>query len=435
MKRNRLVAASVASTITLALALTACSTGGGSDDTGSDEAATGDIRVWLNGSDTPDAAREYLKTTFEEENPGSTLTIEEQSWTGLVDKLTTSLSGSDSPDVVEVGNTQSPAFTSAGFFREITEEEFQSFGGDDLLQGFVEAGDWDEKHYALPYYAGSRAVFYSPSAIGSEITVPTTLDEYVTLGKSLKTDTRSGVYWPGQDWYNALPFVWENGGFIAEQNDAGEWEAGFSSEGGLAGLAQVQDLMLNASLAPKDGQETDLQVPFCEGNVAFLSAPTWIQWSINAPEEPETPDGVPGCASTYGADLTAFPLPGKEAGTTAQVFAGGSNIAVAQKSNNPELAFKAFEIMMSDEYQTILAQNGLIPARVSLSSEVPQDNPIAQAGVAAAANTRLTPPSPKWADVEAQNVLQTAFTRIANGDDVKTVAADLDAKIEEILNS
>jgi len=418
-----------------ALALTACSTGGNDNGSGEGEAATGDIRVWLNGSDTPDAAREYLKTTFEEENPGSTLTIEEQSWTGLVDKLTTSLSGSDSPDVVEVGNTQSPAFTSAGFFREITEEEFQSLGGDDLLQGFVEAGDWDEKHYALPYYAGSRAVFYSPSAIGSDITVPATLDEYVELGKSLKTDSRSGVYWPGQDWYNALPFIWENGGFIAEQNDAGEWEGGFSSEGGLAGLAQVQDLMTNASLAPKDGQETDLQVPFCEGKVAFLSAPTWIQWSINAPEEPETPDGVPGCASTYGGDLTAFPLPGKEAGTTAQVFAGGSNIAVAQKSNNPELAFKAFEIMMSDEYQTILAENGLIPAKVSLASAVPQDNPIAQAGVAAAANTRLTPASPKWADVEAQNVLQSAFTKIANGDDVKTVAAELDAKIEEILNS
>jgi len=435
VKRNRLVATSVASTITLALALTACSTGGNDNGSGEGEAATGDIRVWLNGSDTPDAAREYLKTTFEEENPGSTLTIEEQSWTGLVDKLTTSLSGSDSPDVVEVGNTQSPAFTSAGFFREITEEEFQSLGGDDLLQGFVEAGDWDEKHYALPYYAGSRAVFYSPSAIGSDITVPATLDEYVELGKSLKTDSRSGVYWPGQDWYNALPFIWENGGFIAEQNDAGEWEGGFSSEGGLAGLAQVQDLMTNASLAPKDGQETDLQVPFCEGKVAFLSAPTWIQWSINAPEEPETPDGVPGCASTYGGDLTAFPLPGKEAGTTAQVFAGGSNIAVAQKSNNPELAFKAFEIMMSDEYQTILAENGLIPAKVSLASAVPQDNPIAQAGVAAAANTRLTPASPKWADVEAQNVLQSAFTKIANGDDVKTVAAELDAKIEEILNS
>src|SRR5690606_40867470 len=75
---------------------------------------------------------------------------------------------------------------------------------------------------------------------------------------------------------------------VCSSDLAGEWEGGFSSEGGLAGLAQVQDLMTNASLAPKDGQETDLQVPFCEGKVAFLSAPTWIQWSINAPEEPET---------------------------------------------------------------------------------------------------------------------------------------------------
>ena len=48
---------------------------------------------------------------------------------------------------------------------------------------------------------------------------------------------------------------------------------------------------------------------------------------------------------------------------------------------------------------------------------------------------QVTPASPKRPDVEAQNVLQTAFTRIANGDDVKTVAEELDAKIEQILNS
>lgn len=430
MKRNRLVAASVASTITLALALTACSTGGsGNNGSGDGESASGDVRVWLVGSDTPDAARDYLKTTFEEENPGSTLTIEEQSWTGLVDKLTTSLSGSDSPDVVEVGNTQSAAFTSAGYFREITADEFESYGGDDLLPAFVEAGTWEDKHYALPYYAGSRVVFYSPQITG-DAAVPTTLDEYVASAKALTTPDVSGLYWPGQDWYNALPFIWENGGFIAEQGEDGTWEAGFSSEGGLKGMEQVADLMANASHAPKDGQETDLQVPFCEGKVAYLSAPTWIQWSIKAPEDAETP----GCESTYGSDLTALPLPGKDGGP-ATVFGGGSNLAVASKSNNPELAVKAYSIMMSDEYQTILAENGLIPAKTSLADKVPTDNPIAQAGVDAAMNTQVTPVSPKWADVEAQNVLQTAFTRIANGEDVKTVAEDLDAKIEQILNS
>ena len=75
-----------------ALALTGC----GSDDDGGDKGdggpKTADIRVWVNGPDTPQAARDWLKTTFEDQNPGSTLTIEEQQWEGLVEKLTTSLS-------------------------------------------------------------------------------------------------------------------------------------------------------------------------------------------------------------------------------------------------------------------------------------------------------------------------------------------------------
>ena len=275
-------------------------------------------------------------------------------------------------------------------------------------------------------------VFYSKQVLG-DTPVPTTLDEYVQTAVDLKTDDMSGVYWPGQDWYNALPFVWENGGYVAEQADDGTWDAGFSSEGGLAGLEQIQTIMTEGNNAPADTNETDLQVPFCEGKVAFLSAPSWIQWSINAPEEPEDPEGVPGCASTYGKDLEGMALPGKDGGA-AQVFAGGSNIAVAQKSARPDLAMSAYEIMLSDEYQTILAGTGLFPAKTSLFEAVDQESSIGQAAAEAAANAKLTPASPKWADVEAKMLLQTAFSKIASGDDVKTVAEQLDADIEEVLN-
>ena len=76
-----------------ALALTTLAACGSDDDGGSSSTdggpETADIRVWLNGPDTPDAAREWLKTTFEDQNPGSTLTIEEQEWEGLVERLTT----------------------------------------------------------------------------------------------------------------------------------------------------------------------------------------------------------------------------------------------------------------------------------------------------------------------------------------------------------
>lgn len=433
MKSLRIAAAGMAAM----LALAACSDGGSATPTTSptDDASPtaeetqqegAEIRVWLVGTDTPQEARDYLKETFEAENPGSTLTIEEQAWTGLVDKLTTSLAGSDSPDVVEVGNTQAPAFTTAGYFLDIT-DRYEELGGDDLLPGFVEIGSADGAFYAAPYYSGARTVFYSEQVIG-DAAVPTTLDEYVELAKSLRTDDVSGLWWPGQDWYNALPFVWENGGFIAEQDSDGLWQGGFSSEGGLAGLAQVQDLMTNASNAPKDGQETELQVPFCEGRVALLSAPTWIQWSIKAPADAD----APGCPDTYGSDLRTFPLPGAD-GEPASVFAGGSNIAIAARSANPDLAYSALQIMLSDGYQSFLAANGLIPARVSQAAGLPDDE-ITQAGAAAAANARLTPASPLWADVEAQGVLQDAFVTIAEGGDVATIAAELDAQIESILN-
>lgn len=413
-----------------ALVLTACS--GGSTDDGSTDAAGGgsegaEIRVWLVGTDTPDEARDYLTSTFEAENPGSTLTIEEQSWTGLVDKLTTALSSSDSPDVVEVGNTQAATFTSAGFFAPLDDIE-ADLGGDDLLPGFVKAGTWDDTFYAAPYYAGSRIVFYSEQILG-DAAVPTTLAEYVETAKSLRTADHSGVWFPGQDWYNALPFVWENGGFIAEPGDDGTWEAGFSSPGGIKGLEQVQDLMVNASNAPKDGDEAELQVPFCAGSTTFLSAPNWIRWSIQAEADADTP----GCADTYGADLHAFPLPGAKAGQTAKVFAGGSNVAVATRSGNVDLAKKALTIMLSDEYQTILAENSMIPAKKSLASALPDDE-FTQASAAAAANAELTPATPKWGDVEAQRVIQDALVKIAQGGDVESIAADLDARIESILN-
>ena len=133
MKILRFAAVGVAA----ALTLTACGNGDDASDTptdaGTPEAAT--IKLWLNGTDTPDALREYLTTTFESENPGSKLVIEEQDWSGLVPRLQTALGSADqTPDVVEIGNTQSPTFTYAGAFADIS-DMYDELGGDKLLPG------------------------------------------------------------------------------------------------------------------------------------------------------------------------------------------------------------------------------------------------------------------------------------------------------------
>lgn len=420
---RKIALASVAAVGVLAAA--GCSAGG-DGGSGGDEGA--ELTVWLVGTDTPDEARELLVQQFEDEHPGSTIVIEEQSWDGLVDRLTTALSGSDSPDIVEIGNTQTPAFTSAGAFLDLT-EHYEDLGGDDLLPGFVEIGTYEDAFYAAPLYSGARVVYYDTAAYeAAGLEVPTTLDEYVSNAEALATANpgASGLWWPGQDWYNGLPFVWEHGGEIAVP-DGEEWDAQLSSEESVAGLEQVQAVMQGASRAPVDANETNPQVGFCDGTSLQVSAPNWVRGSILAPADAETP-GCPDAEATLGV----YAMPGMD-GEAAQVFAGGSNIAISAQTEHPEMALDAMRIILGEEFQTVYGENGLVPARVSLADTLGTDES-AQASTAAAANARLTPASPKWADVEAAGIMQDLFVSIAQGGDVQALAEQADEDIEAILN-
>ncbi|HRY27419.1 MAG TPA: extracellular solute-binding protein [Geminicoccaceae bacterium] len=99
----------------LSLVVAAC---GGDDDEGADTATAGQgadtataeptataeepapaggeggetIRLWLNGGDTPDELVEYAVTEFNKIHPDVEVQFERQQWTGIVEKLTTSLS-------------------------------------------------------------------------------------------------------------------------------------------------------------------------------------------------------------------------------------------------------------------------------------------------------------------------------------------------------
>ncbi len=428
MKTARLAVLCAASLV----ALTACG-GGGTDTASGDGSGDGgatppeQIRVWLVGTDTPQEARDYLEEEFEKAHEGTDLVIEEQVWEGLVDKLTTSLSGSDSPDVVEVGNTQAVAFTSVGAFMDLSDKK-EELGGDDLLEGFVESGTYDGTFYAAPYYAGSRLVFYRKDLMAAAgLEPPTTLEEFVAAGEQLREANGagqfSGIYFPGQDWRNALPYIWAAGGDLAVQ-DGDQWKGSLSSPESVEGLEMVQRVMQNASGAAKDGNETDPQVPWCAGQIGMLSAPGWVQGSILAPEG--------GCPDAE-ANLGVFALPGETAGETAPVFLGGSNIAVAAKSKAPDLAYEALKIMLSDGYQTIMAENGLVPAKTSLISAMGEGE-VAAATEQAASNTKLTPAAPGWANVESDRILEDLFVKIAQGGDVATLAAEADEKITAALN-
>ncbi len=431
MKRTVIGAAAAATAL---LVLAGCS--GSPTSTPEPEDSGADITLWLMGGDTPDALRDYLKTEYATAT-GGTLTIEEQSWGDALAKLTTALPDSENtPDVVEIGNTWSPTFTTVGAFSDIT-DLVPELGGDDLLPSFVEIGAVDGANYALPYYFGSRYMFYRKDVYAAAgLSVPATLEEFSTTSAALKTDAMSGFYLGGEDWRNGISWIFAYGGDLAAK-DGDNWVSTLSSPKSVEGLTALQQLFASASLAPVTESDSTPWVNINTNDstgapeAATIMAPGWAHWSIGdlAPD----PKDATKTVATWNDDVFGtFVLPGVGGGV-APVFAGGSNIAISAASKNQDAARELLKIVFSPEYQQMLGQNGLGPANLKYTSSLGDDQ-FAKALAESAAGSKLTPAAPGWAAVEGSGLLEEFFGKVNAGGDVASLAAEYDAKITPLLN-
>src|SRR5207342_2282800 len=106
--------------------------------------------------------------------------------------------------------------TTAGAFSDLT-DDLGTWGGTDLLPGFVSGATIDGQTFAVPYYAGSTYVFYRKDLFQKAgiMAVPTTMDEFVADAIKLKqasTEKNFSGYWlPGQDWRDGAAFLWDAG--------------------------------------------------------------------------------------------------------------------------------------------------------------------------------------------------------------------------------
>lgn len=459
-KRMRALAALATAAV---LVLTGCSFFGGGDsgagdDDGSNSATSADgITLWLAGGDTPDELRDYLKKKFTEKT-GKTLTIEQQDWGGLVSKLKKVLpNAKTTPDVVEMGNTQSPTFTNVGMLLDIT-DMYGELGGDNLLPGFVEAGTVDGRIYMVPYYFGSRFVFYRKDIWDeAKVEIPKTFDEFNAAVKKLaKVNPRhipnfSGIFLGPGDWRNGITWIFANGGELAKQVD-GKWVSTLSDKNTIKGLEQLQSIDKHASRVVGlqdqrpwlflndhdyivDAQGRTLGETSLEA--AAIMAPNWAHFSLGNTTKDESGELVKNDAGIPLREwddekFGVLVIPGND-GKPAPVFAGGSNIGISAKSQHPDLAKELLRIIFSPEYQKMLGEAGLGPANQKYVSSL-GDDVFAKATAASASNSKLTPAAPGWADVEARGLLEEFFTKIDEGADIEALAKEYDEKITPLLN-
>ena len=411
MHRKMRAAAVVGATVALFAA--ACGSGGNSPESASGDSGNTqakDITVWLMNGSAPDAVIKRVNAQFNQAHPNTQVKIQIQQWDGIQEKTTTALAGNNPPDVLEIGSTLVSKFADSGGLEDLSGKK-ADLGGGTWLQGLTDAGTLDGKLYGIPYYAGDRAVLYRKDMFTKAgiSTLPTDRAAFVSTMAKLQakygSDKQfSALYFPGQYWYAALPFIWDEGGEVAVQ-DNGQWKGALDSPQSQAGLSALKDMVTKYSKAPVNGNENDNDpaVPLGEGKAGMVIDAGWKVGTIEKAH--------PNLKGQIGV----FPVPSKNAGQTAPVFLGGSNLAISAGSDAPELAYEWIKILAGTKAQTDLATTGgVIPNSTSLLTLHAKD-PVLSVFDLAAKNSRSTPSTPKWANVESGTVLQDMLVSIFSG--------------------
>jgi N,N'-diacetylchitobiose transport system substrate-binding protein len=411
----------------IVLTATACGDDGAKQSTGSRT-----LTVWLMDGDLSPTATQAVNTAFEKAT-GAKVNVQIQQWDSINTKISTALAQNDPPDVLDIGNTDVPLFAATGALTDITGKRQELSGGQTWLPGLVGPATVDGKLYAAPLFAGNRAVIYN-KAIWSKAGItkpPTSMAELTADLDKIKKVNRapdfSAFTFPGQYWHAALQFVWDAGGQLATQS-GGKWTGALSSPEAQKGLAAWKTFQ-NAYSSPAS-RNTDIATP--DQNALFASGKTAaiIHTNINfvLKANPEMKDRI-----------GTFPFPSSDPGKTQPVFLGGSDLAIAAKSPDQDLALAYLKAATSKEVQTsaIVGMDHWTPVSTELIDATKASVPPTSTAFFEAAKTSTgTPATPGWATIESDKSINTFFADIATGRKSTAQAAEaFDAHLDQALNA
>lgn len=433
MKRRIAVAAAMAATL---LGAAACGSSSKSDDStsasGKVDGTGKTITVWLmvdaqSGwkSVVDGATQRFTAAT------GAKVNVEYQQWADHLTKLDATLSGNDTPDVVELGNTEFAKYVATGAFDEVNKSDYANSSS--WLDGLNSACLVDGKEYCVPYYAGARVLIYRTDLFkAAGITAaPATYDDFLAdadkLQAAKKSDAKfSPVYMPGKYWYAAMSWAYSTGGSIATEN-GGKWTGNLESAQSQQGLQKWVDLVKKYSKADVTKDEADQDAVFSQGEGGMFYGNAWEQGSTEqVKKDPNDPNSKLVATKVKGK-LAAAAMPGIPS------LLGGSNLGIPAKSANAQLAAQWIKYFTDDTSMDGLIKANALPNATALLDKAGTENPTLAAPAAAAKTSWGVPNSPNWANVEKANILPQMLSDVLTGK--KTLADASKAADEQIATT
>ncbi|THA35196.1 extracellular solute-binding protein [Streptomyces sp. A1277] len=414
--KNRMLVGAVALISTVALG--GCGMIPGSGGSGSKK-----VTIWLMKDSVTADFLDRFKKSYEDEHSSVELEFKIQEWGGIGPKVLEALGGKDTPDVIEVGNTQVAQYAESGNLRDLTLESMRDLGSEDWLPGLAEPGSIGGVQYGIPWYAANRVVIYNKDLFEDAgiKNPPKTRAEWIADSEKLNQDGNQGMYLPGQNWYVLAGFIWDEGGELATDKE-GDWEGTLDSPAALKGMAFYSQLQ-GLGEGPKDADEEKPPQAdvFAKGNVAqIISTPSSV--TLIEKKNPE-----------LKGKLGYFPIPGKTSKAPGSVFTGGSDLIIPQKASQRGAGYEVIKALAGAKWQEELAKTmSYVPNKPALAHVIEGEESTA-AMAEGATRGHATPNSSQWAAVEADNPIKPYMTAVLQGGDPVTEAKDASEKITAAL--
>ncbi|MFJ1765848.1 extracellular solute-binding protein [Amycolatopsis sp. NPDC088138] len=378
---------------------------------GGDE-KTGTVRVWLfdEANRAPkEAAVKDAIAEFKAAHQGVEVDVQWVPVEGRADKFSGAFTDpASAPDAAEFGNTDVSSYAATGALADLTGDLASWSEGKDLIPTVVDTAKAGGKTYGLPWYTGIRALYYRTDVFTElGLKPPTTLAELTDDARKIRAAKPDlyGISVGGKYTYAMLPFLWANGGELAQESD-GKWKSAVTGEQAKAGLTQYANLIKDDVCPPAQCANltgTQSVTAFAGGKAGMTIGGDFNRKAVDQ--------------GAVKGKYAVVPIPGTTAGSVAPAFAGGNLLGVFNASKRRGLALEFIELLGGAKYQEkMYTAMGNLPTLSSVQQKLAANDPFLKPFVdTLKAGTKFVPATPAWSKIDSQNVLPTAVQQIATG--------------------
>jgi N,N'-diacetylchitobiose transport system substrate-binding protein len=427
------MAASLAALVAAGLTATACAPQTSDNSSSGKDDKSGTLRVWLF-QEVNNAPKEKVVDAavadFEKAHSDAEVKVEYIPVETRAQRIKAAFNDPKSaPDVIEYGNTDTAGYVKDGGLADVTKEFTAWKEATDTDPTAKQSVTVDGKIYGAPFFVGVRALYYRTDVFEElNLEVPRTQGELIDTAHAIRAAKPDlyGLAVGGAYTYGAMPFIWANGGELA-QGKGGSYASAIDSADAQKGIKAYTSLFgdTNCPAAKCAGMGgNDTVTAFASGKAGMAIGGDFSHAAIEA--------------GKVKGKYAVVPLPGLKAGEIAPAFAGGNNVGVLKSTSHRTLAVDLMKELASKETQgELFDAMGFLPTYTDVRDDVAKKEPFVEPFVKTlAAGAKFVPASPAWAQIDASLVLPTMFQEVVSGKkDVPAASKDAAKKMNDAFSS